>query len=365
MKAYYLIPFVFVLSACSDNDVDECKKVSQNKDINGLADTFCENAALKGDADSQYLLAEILLKKGDIERAKENLEKAANQKHSTALFSLAQLYDKGGKLEENLDTARFYYQKSCYAGEMKACVKVEALEKAEKAEKEREEKRERRERERLAAEAEKRKLQQENARLVEEQKKQAEQQQKLLQEQKKLAESNQQMLQKLSEITQQQQKSSESSVDSQTTVSSPKKFYEGLAAYEENGLWGFVNTQNQIVIPAQFAYAGRFSQGRAAVKSNKNQLWGFIDRSGRYVIAPAYHCLGYFSAEGLAGVYLGGYISNGQCVGGKWGYMDKNGNWVINPVLDDATRFSKGKAKVTYKGHTGFIDRYGNWVREK
>lgn len=141
------------------------------------------------------------------------------------------------------------------------------------------------------------------------------------------------------------------------------KFYDGLATFQDGNLYGYVDQQGRIIIPAQFSYAGRFSHGRAAVQSPQNNLWGFIDTNGKYIIYPNYKCVGMFSEEeALAGVYQGGDLSNNICTGGKWGYMDIYGNWVINPVLDYAERFSKGKARVTYQGHTGFINRFGQWV---
>ncbi|MFU2089573.1 WG repeat-containing protein [Avibacterium avium] len=355
-KKHYLIPFLFLLFSCSDENAEQCKSSFQDKDTKLLAENFCQNAAKAGDADSQYFLGEILLEKGDIEQAKKYFEEAANQKNGKALFKIAQFYDKGGQLHLDLDSALFYYKQSCQAGEIKACEKVDSFERSKEAEAERIEK--------VRLDSEKKRLAEENARLLAEQKRQAEQQQQLLKEQKKLAESNQQMMKKLSDIAD-RQNISNSSAQNQTfsTIQINSKFYQGLASYqEENGLWGFINTQNQIVIPAQFARAGRFSKGRAAVQSTQNNLWGFIDRTGKYVIPPRYTCLGYFSEEGLAGVYEGGYISNGKCVGGKWGYINTAGNWVISPVLDHADRFSRGKAKVTFQGKTGFIDTKGNWV---
>lgn len=139
------------------------------------------------------------------------------------------------------------------------------------------------------------------------------------------------------------------------------QYYNGLAKFEQNGLWGFIDKKGNIAIAPQFSYVGRFSRERAAVQV-QNGLWGFINKQGQYVVTPSFCTVGAFSeTDGLAGVYYGGYRSGNQCLGGKWGFIDVNGNWVISE-LDYAEKFVKGKAKVTYKGYTGYIDRYGNWV---
>lgn len=146
-----------------------------------------------------------------------------------------------------------------------------------------------------------------------------------------------------------------------TQDKSSLKFYDGLAAFQENGLYGFVDINGNVVIKPQFKYAGRFSRGHSAVQSTTNDKWGFIDTQGNYVVYPNFCALGAFSEnDGLAGVQIGEKVNN-QCVG-KWGFIDTSGNWVISPIFEYAERFVKGKAKVIYNGQSGYINRYGSWV---
>lgn len=105
-------------------------------------------------------------------------------------------------------------------------------------------------------------------------------------------------------------------------------FGEGLAAVKLGGRWGFMDTDGEVVIPARFALAGTFSQGRASV-----QLAG---RPGR---------------DGNAG-------------GPKWGYLDRAGELVIPASFDDARRFSEGLAAVALDGRWGCTDRAGAMVVE-
>jgi hypothetical protein len=61
---------------------------------------------------------------------------------------------------------------------------------------------------------------------------------------------------------------------------------EGLARFEDHGLWGFVNKSGDVEIPAQYEEVNNFSEGLAAVKVDG--LYGFIDVTGLMVIEPRF-----------------------------------------------------------------------------
>ncbi len=63
-------------------------------------------------------------------------------------------------------------------------------------------------------------------------------------------------------------------------------FSDGLAAVEIGGAWGFVNTEGELVIHAQFDAVGTFSEGLAAVLVDNK--WGFTDRDGNLAIKPQF-----------------------------------------------------------------------------
>ncbi|MBE2895606.1 hypothetical protein HPC38_01780 [Pasteurellaceae bacterium HPA106] len=138
-------------------------------------------------------------------------------------------------------------------------------------------------------------------------------------------------------------------------------FHEGLVKYEISGLWGYLDQDFRVAIKNQFAYSANFYEGLAAVKTFDN-LWGFIDRKGFLKISSKFNCV-YRFQEGLAAVNLGGYDNGSYCEGGKWGFITRDGQWKIQPVLDHASSFKNGKAKITFQGQTGVIDRNGQWVQ--
>lgn len=127
-------------------------------------------------------------------------------------------------------------------------------------------------------------------------------------------------------------------------------FFEGLAAVEDKkGRWGFIDKNGQTVIP--FRYTSKFygfKEGLAAVE-DKNGMWGYINHSGIFIIKPQFQSAHWFS-DGLAAVEKDG----------SWGYIDKNGNMVIPNKYSEVWDFEKGLAQVMFGEKWGIIDRNGN-----
>ena len=57
-----------------------------------------------------------------------------------------------------------------------------------------------------------------------------------------------------------------------------RPFYEDMAAFKANGLWGYMDMNGKVVIPAQFEDCHSFSCGLAPVR--KGGKWGYITKSG-------------------------------------------------------------------------------------
>jgi hypothetical protein len=133
-------------------------------------------------------------------------------------------------------------------------------------------------------------------------------------------------------------------------------FHEGLAAVEigatcigdslvRSGKYGFVDRTGRIVISPQFDYAGQFSGGLAAVRTEgtrddsvwyvKGGKWGFINRHGVFVIPPRFDGANEFSC-GRAAVELDG----------RWGYIGTAGDFVVPPRFHGALSFCGGLAAV-------------------
>ena len=121
--------------------------------------------------------------------------------------------------------------------------------------------------------------------------------------------------------------------------------------------WGYVDKTGKMVIPPQFDWGGKFSEGLAVVKWGKNV--GYIDKTGKMVISPQFDGGGSFN-EGLAAVKLKE----------KWGFIDKTGklaiplqfDWAAGPWVTGTWGFSDGLAPVQQGKKWGFIDKNGKMV---
>lgn len=66
----------------------------------------------------------------------------------------------------------------------------------------------------------------------------------------------------------------------------PSAFHDGLAPIPVGSKWGYVGTDMQMAIPAQFDFAASFSEGRGPVQVGEK--WGYIDKSGQIAVQPKY-----------------------------------------------------------------------------
>lgn len=175
------------------------------------------------------------------------------------------------------------------------------------------------------------------------------------------------------------------------------EFKNGMAMVRLNGLFGFINTEGQLVVPTIYNSCSSFGgDGLATAKMGETTYLidkcghQFADReeynadktlrqldvkrksvyaAGDYVptkspdgkwgyrlledwaIQPRFEAAGDFS-EGIAPVRLGG----------KWGYIGKDGKSVIPYKYEFAALLKDGLARVALMGKYGFIDKNGEVV---
>ena len=75
---------------------------------------------------------------------------------------------------------------------------------------------------------------------------------------------------------------------------------EGLAAVEDETGWGFVDSENNIVVEPKYEWVGDFCEGRAEVQTEQGM--GLIDRHGEYIIPPCYKIVEYDTGSGSSQV---------------------------------------------------------------
>ncbi len=111
---------------------------------------------------------------------------------------------------------------------------------------------------------------------------------------------------------------------------------------------GFIDAAGQFKIPATFDEALPFSEGFAAVQVGEN--WGFIDTDGHQVIRPQFKAAFYFR-EGVATVQS------------ELGYLivDKSGT-AVSDDFDTVDFVAEGRVPVLRDGNWGFLDLQGKTV---
>lgn len=141
-------------------------------------------------------------------------------------------------------------------------------------------------------------------------------------------------------------------------------YSEGLTNCSTKEGWGFIDINDNFIIPPDYLYTREFSEGKAAVspkknengKPNKKGLYGFINRENQMIIPPIFDGADIKFSEGLCAVWDDGY-----------GYINERGDVVIPCDFDLGMHFSEGvgvfKPKGKNKGY-GFLDKSGNIVIE-
>lgn len=126
-------------------------------------------------------------------------------------------------------------------------------------------------------------------------------------------------------------------------------FSEGLAAVATDKKCGYIDRYGTIVIPAKYEAANGFVDGLAGVKINDK--WGYINKSGNLIIPAKFEGVWDFRED------LAPFLSNK-----KIGFIDKTGSVVIPAKYEEVQYFSEGLAAVYINGKWGFIDKTGTLV---
>lgn len=162
--------------------------------------------------------------------------------------------------------------------------------------------------------------------------------------------------------------------------------YDKLGEVSENLLYaklddkyGYIDLNNQIVIPFKFEEAENFSEGLARVGVHKGyynsiigalsyNLYGFIDKTGQFVIEPQFpnpmlnSIYGDGKDEFHEGLAVMGKRIGNNMLAQKFGYINRNGNWIIEPVYDGAAGFKNNRAIVKKKEKYGCINNKGEVI---
>ena len=134
-----------------------------------------------------------------------------------------------------------------------------------------------------------------------------------------------------------------------------------LMARYNDGLFGYVDADKNLVIPYQYHFACDFSDGMGLV-INDSHLVGYVNTKGELVIPYQYETPSESNGndfhEGLCAVVVDGNY--------EWfSYIDKTGKLAFPGIFSQAGDFSEGLAAITTTGEEiqrGYIDHSGKMV---
>jgi len=114
---------------------------------------------------------------------------------------------------------------------------------------------------------------------------------------------------------------------------------------DDNGLYGYIDGEHKVVIPAKYEYALDFSDG-LAVASFDDFTYGYIKPSGEVAI-PFKYSNAFSFVDGIARVNS----EFDDCADSVWSFIDKNGNKLFDREFAAAYSFSEGYAVVLIEGY--------------
>lgn len=122
------------------------------------------------------------------------------------------------------------------------------------------------------------------------------------------------------------------------------------------GKRGFLNARSgKVTIKGRWAHAWNFSEGLAAVVTEKGRL-GFVDPSGQYAIPPEF-----FFKDNMDFVFKNGFcpVPDGE---GRLGIIDRTGKWVIEPSFSQVDTHEEGAWVVQQDELYGLLDKSMKWL---
>lgn len=134
---------------------------------------------------------------------------------------------------------------------------------------------------------------------------------------------------------------------------------DGLARFQQGGLWGFVDLAGAVAMAPRFLDVRPFRHGLSAARVGEDE-WRILDREGRFTSEARFHHLSEFGANGLA-CATPWDPQNGERL---HGFVDRKGRWVIAPRFQAAEPFDELEVTpASVDGDLwGLIDAHGEWV---
>ena len=142
--------------------------------------------------------------------------------------------------------------------------------------------------------------------------------------------------------------------ESGTSYGNSIKFDEGVTLIRNDGKFGFVSEQGQVVCRLQFdeinanEYSGQPTFCEATMRARNGSFYGLVDVQGNELIPFENEDVGCLN-EGVVAVKVKGF----------WQYRDRNNRVAVPGQFDKAGKFINGRAEVLKEKNWCVIDNRG------
>ncbi|GEM_PF-610110 len=139
-------------------------------------------------------------------------------------------------------------------------------------------------------------------------------------------------------------------IDYQTDYDYIGPFVDDRAVVSLNNKYGFIDTENHLVIDVKYDSISTFLNDKAVVENN--QKFGVVDTMGNLLVPIEHDAIQLFE-EGDLIAFKEGY---------DWGYMTIEGDPFITPEYDKVHPFYDGLARIEINKKHGFINKENEYI---
>jgi hypothetical protein len=134
-----------------------------------------------------------------------------------------------------------------------------------------------------------------------------------------------------------------------------------ITFYDEDlGMYGLLDLNGNVMIEPKYVEMMGFSEGLAAFM-NEEGMWGFLDKDLAVAIPAQYYGVHFFKGDPARKSFQEG-LANVQLENNRWSFINKKGEVVIRGDFIYAEPFKEGRARVFKDNKWYFINKSGDCI---
>ena len=130
-------------------------------------------------------------------------------------------------------------------------------------------------------------------------------------------------------------------------------------------LYGFINSEGKMVLPAVFDFVGKRSEGCSVVRRERDGAWGIFNCATQEVIMIEKATWLRSCIDGLCLINVEGIFDREKktAKGGKWGYVFTDGKTALSPIYDFVGKRSDGYSVIEKDNEWGVFNLTSHEVK--